>query len=119
MVFQEKYMSVIVSTSEILLEKSGAGVLYIGKTRVPLDTVIFDFNEGATPEEIVWRYPTLDLSQVYAAVSYYLQHREEIEKYLAERAAQRAEIRTEAENRFNPKGIRERLLKRKKKTDKS
>ncbi len=107
-------MSVIVSTSEILLEKSGAGVLYIGKTRVPLDTVIFDFNEGATPEEIVWRYPTLDLAQVYAAVSYYLQHREEVEIYLAERAEHHAKIKTEAETRFSPQGIRERLLKRKK-----
>ncbi len=72
-------MSVIVSTSEIILEKDNAGVLYIGKTRVPLDTVVFAFNEGATPEEIVWRYPTLDLTQVYAAISYYLQNRSEVE----------------------------------------
>ncbi len=107
-------MSVIVSTSEILLEKSDTGVLYVGNTRVPLDTIVFAFNEGATPEEIVWRYPTLDLAQVYAAVSYYLQHREEVENYLDERAEQHAKIKTEAETRFNPQGIRERLLKRKK-----
>lgn len=105
-------MSVIVSTSEIILEKDSAGVLYVGKTRVPLDTVVFAFNEGATPEEIVWRYPTLDLAQVYAAISYYLQHRDEVENYLKERAEQHTKIKTEAEARFNPQGIRERLLAR-------
>lgn len=106
-------MSVIVSTSEIQLERDRTGILYVGKTRIPLDTVVFAFNEGATPEEIVWRYPTLDLSQVYAAVSYYLQNREEVESYLAESARKHAEIKTEAEARFEPQGIRERLLSRK------
>jgi len=110
-------MSVIVSTSEIILEKDNAGVLYVGKTRVPLDTVVFAFNEGATPEEIVWRYPTLDLMRVYAAISYYLQNRGEVENYLEERAVRHAEIKAEAEARFNPKGIRERLLARRNQTD--
>lgn len=110
-------MSVIVSTSEILLEKNSAGVLYVGETRVPLDTVIYAFNEGATPEEIVWRYPTLDLAQVYAAISYYLQNRGEVENYLDERTTRHTEIKAEAENRFEPKGIRERLLARRNRTD--
>jgi uncharacterized protein (DUF433 family) len=105
-------MSVIVSTSEIILEKDDTGVLYVGKTRVPLDTVVFAFNEGATAEEIVWRYPTLDLTQVYTAISYYLQNRGEVENYLEVRAVQHAEIKAEAEARFNPKGIREKLLAR-------
>lgn len=105
-------MSVIVSTSQIVLEKDASGVLYVGATRVPLDTVVYAFNDGATAEEIVWRYPTLDLTQVYAAISYYLQNRGEVEKYLAERAVRHAEIKAEAEARFNPKGIREQLLAR-------
>jgi len=33
------------------------GVLRVGGTRVTLDTVIAVFKEGATPEEIVYRYP--------------------------------------------------------------
>jgi len=110
-------MSVIVSTSEIVLEKSNTGVLYVGTTKVPLDTIVHAFNEGATPEEIVWRYPTLDLSQVYAAVSYYLQNRPEVENYLRERAARHTEIKAEAEARFKPQGIRERLLARRNSTD--
>ncbi|HSK73660.1 MAG TPA: DUF433 domain-containing protein [Pyrinomonadaceae bacterium] len=105
-------MSVIVSTSELRLEKDDAGVLRVGNTRIPLDTIIFAFNEGATPEEIVWRYPTLSLVEVYAAISYYLQNREEVKAYLKEREEKHAEIKAEAEKRFSPKGIRERLLAR-------
>jgi uncharacterized protein (DUF433 family) len=108
-------MSVIVSTSEIRLEKDDAGVLLVGNTRVPLDTVIFAFNEGATPEEIVWRYPTLDLVEVYAAISYYLQNRGEVEAYLKEREEKHTEIKAEAEKHFSPEGIRKRLLARRNK----
>src|SRR5437016_176196 len=77
-------------------------------TRVSLDSVIMAFNQGATPEQIVQDYDTLDLSQVYAAISYYLQHRDEIDSYLADRGHRREELRAQ----YNPHGIREKLLAR-------
>lgn len=82
----------------------------VGDTRVSLDSVIFAFNDGATPEEIVQQYPTLNLTDVYPVVSYYLQHRPEVEEYLELRQAQRLGLRKEIEARFDPRGIRERLL---------
>lgn len=105
-------MSIVVSTSEIELKEDEAGALRIGKTRVSLDSVLIAFNLGAAPEEIVLDYPTLDLSQVYAAISYYLQHRDEMDSYLAKRSSQRAQLRQEVESRCHPQGIRERLLAR-------
>jgi uncharacterized protein (DUF433 family) len=88
------------------------GVVRIGGTRVTLDTIVEAFREGLTPEEIQQQYPSLDLPHVYAAVSYYLHHRPEVEEYLGERARHREEVRREAESRFDPTGIRERLLGR-------
>jgi len=105
-------MEAIVSTSEIRLTRTEAGVLRVGNTRVSLDSIIIAFNQGATPEQIVQDYDTLELSEVYAAISYYLQHREEVDAYLADRIAQNEELRKEAETRFNHKGLRERLLAR-------
>ena len=105
-------MDTLVSTSEIKLTRTEAGVLRIGSTRVSLDSVIIAFNQGATPEQIVQDYDTLELSEVYAAISYYLQHREETDAYLAARAKQNEELRNEAEGRFNHKGLREKLLAR-------
>lgn len=78
-----------------------------------LDSVIYAFDEGATPEEIVQQYPTLNLADIYSVISYYLQNRDEVEKYLEQRNVQRYELKKEIEARFPPQGLRERLLARK------
>jgi uncharacterized protein (DUF433 family) len=91
-----------------------AGVLRITGTRVSLDSVIYAFNEGATPEEIIQQYTTLDLAAVYSVIAYYLQNRAEIEEYLEKRRVEDEELQKEIEARFPPHGIRERLLARKK-----
>lgn len=82
-------------------------------TRVSLDSVVYAFVEGATPEEIAQSFPTLDLAVIYSVIGYYLQNRAEVEQYLARRAVEREEIKRETEARFNPLGLRERLLARK------
>lgn len=110
-------MSVIVSTSEIKLTQTDAGVLRVSDSRVSLDTVILAFTQGATPEQIVEDYDSLELSEVYAVVSYYLQNREEVENYLERRKVERDQLRRQIEARCNPQGIRERLLARRRKTE--
>jgi uncharacterized protein (DUF433 family) len=55
----------------------------IAGTRVGIETVLRDYREGASPEEIVLRYPTLSLGQVYATITYYLANQERLEAYLA------------------------------------
>lgn len=105
-------MSVVVSTSEIKLSRTDAGVLRVGDTRVSLDSVIIAFSQGSTPEQIVYDYDSLTLSDVYATISFYLQHREEVDSYLVERAKQNKELRESNDTRFGHKGIREKLLAR-------
>lgn len=51
-------------------------------TRVGIETVVRDYQEGASPEEIALRYPTLTLEQIYATITYYLAHPEQVETYL-------------------------------------
>jgi uncharacterized protein (DUF433 family) len=89
------------------------GVARIKGTRVTLDSVITAFRFGATPEETVFQYPTLDLADVYAIIAYYLRAKDTVDTYLAEHEARRAEVRRENEQRWSPAGVRERLLARK------
>ncbi len=100
------------SITTVPLSTDDAGVLRVGDSRVSLDSIIFAFKEGATPEEIVQQYPVLQLPDVYAVISYYLQHSAEVEAYLAQRRTQRLALRQELEARFDPQGIRARLLAR-------
>lgn len=95
------------------VQLSADGVVRVGNTRVTLDTVVFAFNQGATAEEIVQQYPALRLADVYGAIAYYLHYRDEVDAYLAQRQQQIEQIRRETEARFDPVGIRERLLARK------
>lgn len=90
-----------------------AGVFRVADTRVSLDSVIYAFDEGATPEEIVQQFPTLDLPAIYSVITYYLQNRAEIKKYLEQREIQRQDVKNEIETKFNSHGLRERLLARK------
>jgi uncharacterized protein (DUF433 family) len=58
------------------------GALRVGASHVPLETVLWSFQEGSTPESIVDEHPSLALADVYAVIAYYLRHREDIDAYL-------------------------------------
>jgi hypothetical protein len=95
------------------LQANEDDVMLVGKTRVTLDTVVSVFNQGATAEEIVYRYPSLNLADVYATIAFYLNHQSEVEAYLQQRRQQAQEIRAMNQARFDPQGLRDRLLARK------
>jgi uncharacterized protein (DUF433 family) len=103
----------MVITSEITpIEVDTTGVVRISGTRVTLDTVIAAFKDGSTAEEIVHQYPTLALADVYSVIGHYLRYPEEIETYLLRRKAQADSVRQQNEMRFDPQGVRDRLLAR-------
>lgn len=51
-------------------------------TRVSLDSIVYAFHLGQTPEGIAQMFPVLSLEQVYGAVTYYLANRAAIDAYL-------------------------------------
>ncbi len=51
-------------------------------TRIGIETIVRDYQLGATPDEIILRYPTLSLLQVYAVLTYYLANQPMVEAYL-------------------------------------
>ena len=92
--------------------KDDHGVVRVAETRITLDTVVTAFLEGCSAEEIGEQYPSLQLSDIYLVLGYYLRHREDVDAYLEVRQRQSNVIRQEVEQRFNPVGIRDRLLAR-------
>ncbi len=105
-------MTLLTRTEKIPLTNDRDGVVRVGNTRVTLDTLVSAFNQGATAEDIAHRYSALDLADVYAVISYYLRRRADVEKYLRERQAQARTLRKQNEARFDPHGVRDRLLAR-------
>jgi uncharacterized protein (DUF433 family) len=109
---KSEVMTTPIASDPIPLETDAEGVMRVGKTRVTLDTVIAAFVDGATAEEIVQQYPSLNLADVYAVIAYYLRRRSEVEAYLQRRRDLADKIQTQNESRFDPSGVRNRLLAR-------
>jgi uncharacterized protein (DUF433 family) len=61
-----------------------AGAYRLTGTRISLDSVVWAFLAGQTPESIIQSFPVLTLEQVYGALTYYLAHRQDIDTYLAQ-----------------------------------
>jgi len=96
----------------IPLAKDENGVYRVAGTRVTLDLVVRAFNRGATAEEIVQDYPSLQLSDVYQVIGYYLKHGSELAAYLDERGRAERDLLATHEEEWSPRGLRERLLAR-------
>jgi len=93
------------------LREDASGAVRVGHSRVLLELVIRAFQDGATPEAIAQRYPTLPLPDVYAAITYYLRHPGDVEAYLTQREQQAEEVRQKIESHQGDMShIRARLL---------
>ena len=51
------------------------------------DVVIWHEKLGMSPDEIVHHYPTITLADIHAALAYYWDHRDEIERAIADEDA--------------------------------
>ncbi|HRI55934.1 MAG TPA: DUF433 domain-containing protein [Anaerolineae bacterium] len=53
--------------------------------RIGIETILLDYLDlGLFPEDIVLRYPSLNLEKVYATVTYYYRNQPKIDAYLQE-----------------------------------
>lgn len=82
------------------LRMDEGGAVRVGRSRISLDLVVGQYENGMTPEDMVRAYDTLVLADVYAVVAYYLRHRDEVRVYLTRRQDEAAALqaRIEAEH---------------------
>jgi uncharacterized protein (DUF433 family) len=98
----------------IPLAMDAHGVFRVGGSRVTLDLVVAAFQRRATAEEIAQDFPSLELSDVYQVIGYYLTHSSELAEYFEARARTEADLLAANRKDWQPKGLRARLLARRK-----
>ena len=69
------------------------GAYRITGTRVSLDSVVYAWMGGHSPESIVDSYPALTPEQVHGALAFYLANQEKIDNYLRQGEAEFDELR--------------------------
>ena len=102
-------MSFVMLVEAPPLREEADGALRVGDSRVLLEMVIHAFEDGATAETIVQRFPSLKLPDVYSVIAYYLRHRGEVNDYLRGREEMAQQIKERIEGQQDLKAIRERL----------
>jgi len=55
---------------------------WVAGTRISLDSIVYAFRKGLSPESIVQSFPLLTLEKVDGAIAFYLGNCDEIDAYL-------------------------------------
>ncbi|MEZ5427927.1 MAG: DUF433 domain-containing protein [Pyrinomonadaceae bacterium] len=63
------------------VEKRDEGYWIAGK-RISLDSIVYAFRRGQSPETIRRSFPLLTLEEIYGSITFYLAHQREIDDYL-------------------------------------
>jgi uncharacterized protein (DUF433 family) len=87
------------------------GTVRVGKSRINLDLIVEQYENGMTPEDMVRAYDTLVLADVHAAIAYYLRHRDEVRAYVKRREEEADALRAKIEAE-RPRITRDELLAR-------
>jgi uncharacterized protein (DUF433 family) len=60
------------------------GAYYIADTRVSLDSVVYAFLRGESPEGIAESFPALGFEHIFGALAFYVAHREVVDRHMSE-----------------------------------
>lgn len=94
------------------------GAVRVGNSRISLDVVVEQYENGMTPEEMVRAYDSLSLAEVYAVIAYYCRYRNEVRAYLTQREEEARALQAKIESE-HPHVSREELLTRGSATEKA
>lgn len=116
MFYNRLAMTTLETVQPIPLNLTADGTIRITGSRVSLDSLLHHYKLGATAEQIAYKFPSLRLADIHAAIAYYLNHRAAVEAYLQQQEARADELQQAIEDdpdyqtRVNE--LRERLLAR-------
>lgn len=105
-------MNAITLTQTTPLFEDQDGTIRIAGSRIPLDTLVYEFNQGATAEQIQDSFPSLSLRSIYGTIAFYLEHQAVVDAYLRRREEEAVELRRRIESRPEMAEFRERLRHR-------
>ena len=85
------------------------GNYYVSGTRISLDSIVYAFRRGESPETICQNFELLRLEEVYGAIAYYLANQAGMDAYLVRQNQKWTEEKNNAEPL--PASLRERLMR--------
>ena len=85
------------TTQNVPLTQTENGTIRITGSRVSLESILGQYEQGSTAEQIQESFPSLKLADIYAVISYYLNHRGQVDEYLGEQEMKAQSLRDSIE----------------------
>jgi uncharacterized protein (DUF433 family) len=85
------------------------GGYYVVGSRISLDSIVYAFRRGESPETICQNFSLLTLEEVYGAIAYYLADQASLDSYLTSQEEKWAEEKRSADALPNP--LRDKLMR--------
>jgi uncharacterized protein (DUF433 family) len=84
--FSRNFYTADMERSEYIEQRNGG--FYVAGTRVSLDSIVYSFKAGDSPETIRQNFSSLSLEQVYGAITFYLAHEQDLDANIREGEAE-------------------------------
>jgi uncharacterized protein (DUF433 family) len=88
---------IMVTSGPNYVESVPNGGYRVAGSRVGLESVVLGYLNGQSAEAIQENFPTLSLEKIHGTIAFYLHHRAEVDRYLADLAARWEELRNKSE----------------------
>ena len=84
------------------VQQTTDGTWRIVDSRVSLNSVVYAYWDGKSPEAIAEEFPTLCSEYVYGAIAFYLRNKSEIDEYLSQQSHQWDQLQRSSEAQHGP-----------------
>ncbi len=91
-------MIVLETTQSVPLTQTENGTIRVTGSRVTLEAVVHQYQQGSSAEAILESFPSLKLADIHAVISYYLNHRDQVGEYLHDQEEKARSVREDIES---------------------
>jgi len=109
-------MITLETTQNVPLILGEDGMIRVTGSGVNLEAIVYRYEQGDTAEAIHEGLPSLRLADIHAVISYYLNHRDQVNEYLRDQEkkarAVRDDIESDASYKSRVDDLRERIKSR-------
>ena len=74
------------------------GTIRVTGSRVSLEAVVYQYEQGNSAEQIHESFPSLKLADIHAVISYYLNHRDQVNEYLRDQEKKARAVREDIDS---------------------
>jgi uncharacterized protein (DUF433 family) len=91
-------MILLETTQNVPLTLTEDGTIRVTGSQVAFESVVYQYQQGNTAEAILESFPSVKLADIHAVISYYLNHRDQVDEYLHDQQKRAGTVREDIES---------------------